>query len=70
MQSNQLVPERQDFSDIKHNPWAFETLSKLYGEELAAQQLNLEHEAYELGEAQFLKTLDRSIKQGEYADSR
>lgn len=70
MQSNQLVPERQDFSDIKHNPWAFETLSKLYGEDLAAQQLHLEHEAYELGEAQFLKTLDRSIKQGEYADSQ
>lgn len=65
-----LLPARHDFSDIKESPRAFETLSRLFGEDLAAQQLALEHEAYELGEERFRKNLERSIEEGEYADSQ
>lgn len=65
-----LLPEHHDFSDIKQSPRAFETLSRLFGEDLAALQLSLEHEAYELGEQSFRKSLERSIERGEYADSQ
>ncbi len=68
--SNPLLPQRHDFSDIKESPRAFETLSRLYGEDLAALQLSLEHEAYELGEARFIKNLERAIEEGEFADSQ
>lgn len=65
-----LLPSKHDFSDIKDSPRAFNLLTRLFGEDLAAIQLSLEHEAYELGEAQFNKSLERSILHGEYADSR
>lgn len=65
-----LLPQKHDFSDIKSSPRAFETLSRLYGEDIAALQLSLEHEAYELGEARFIKNLERAIEHGEYADSQ
>lgn len=70
MANRELLPKKHDFTDIKESPKAFETLSKLYGEDLAALQLSLEHEAYELGEQRFIKTLERSIEAGEYADSQ
>jgi DNA-directed RNA polymerase len=41
----------------------------MHGEELAAQQLALEHEAYTLGEAHFKKTLERQMERGEFADN-
>lgn len=65
-----LLPEKHDFSDIRESPAAFTTLSRLFGDDLAVQQLALEHEAYELGEQRFIKTLERSIEQGEFADSQ
>jgi len=65
-----LIPERHDFSDIKQSPRAFEILSRHFGEDLAALQLSLEHEAYELGEQSFRKSLERSIERGEYADTQ
>lgn len=65
-----LLPEKHDFSDIRHSPVAFETLSRLFGEDLAVQQLALEHEAYELGEQRFVKNLERSIENGEFSDSQ
>lgn len=68
--SQHLLPAKQDFSDIKQSPWAFEVLSRLHGEDLAALQLSLEHEAYELGETRFHKTLTRAIEEGAYADSQ
>ena len=66
----ELLPVKHDFSDIKDSPQAFATLSRLFGEDLAVQQLALEHEAYELGERRFVKNLERAIEQGEFADSQ
>lgn len=63
-----IAPEKQDFSDVKSN-WAFETLSKLYGEDLAAAQLALEHESHEIGEAKFHKALERQIERAEFAET-
>lgn len=65
-----LLPEKHDFSDIKESPVAFSTLSRLFGEDLAVQQLALEHEAYELGEQRFIKNLERAIESGDFADSQ
>lgn len=65
-----LLPEKHDFSDIKESPVAFTTLSRLFGEDLAVQQLALEHEAYELGEKRFVKNLERAIEDGEFAESQ
>lgn len=65
-----LLPAKHDFSDIKESPNAFTTLSRLFGEDLAVQQLALEHEAYELGEQRFIKNLERSIESGDFADSQ
>ncbi len=61
--------KKHDFSDIKNSTWAFETLAGLYGEDIAAQQLALEHEAYTLGEERFHKTLERQMERGEFADN-
>ncbi len=69
MTDSVLLPERNDFSDISEDPRAFNLLSKLFGTDMAAQQLQLEHEAYALGEERFRKNLERSMEQGEYADS-
>lgn len=65
-----LIPPRHDFSDIKESPRAFATLSRHFGPDLAALQLSLEHEAYELGEARFIKNLERAIEEGEFADTQ
>lgn len=61
--------QKHDFSDIKNSTWAFETLAGLYGEDIAAQQLALEHEAYTLGEERFHKALERQMERGEFADN-
>lgn len=64
-----LIEKKQhDFSDVKTS-WAFETLSKLYGEELAAAQLALEHESHMMGEEKFHKALDRQIERAEFAET-
>ncbi|MBM1189374.1 DNA-directed RNA polymerase [Pseudomonas weihenstephanensis] len=61
---------KHDFSDIQsESSWAFETLAGMYGDELAAAQLSLEHEAYTLGEERFNKQLERQIERGEFADN-
>ncbi|MES8732267.1 hypothetical protein U6R10_12225, partial [Cutibacterium acnes] len=65
-----LLPVKHDFSDIRESPNAFTTLSRLFGEDLAVQQLALEHEAYELGEQRFVKNLERTIEDGDFADSQ
>ncbi|XRA85327.1 hypothetical protein RPN53_00035 [Pseudomonas putida] len=59
---------KNDFSDVKTD-WAFRVLSELYGEELAAAQLALEHESHEIGEAKFKKALDRQMKRGETSET-
>ncbi|MCF7532774.1 DNA-directed RNA polymerase [Pseudomonas petrae] len=64
-----IQPAQHDFSDILSSTWAFDTLTALHGEELAAQQLFLEHEAYTLGEAHFKKTLERQQERGEFAEN-
>lgn len=58
-----------DFSDIKHAIQPFNALADIYGEDMAAEQLRLEHEAYVLGEERFRKELERKIEAGEFADS-
>ncbi|NBK20397.1 MAG: DNA-dependent RNA polymerase [Spirochaetia bacterium] len=61
--------QKNDFSAILAAP-AAATLEALYGPELAATQLALEHEAYMLGEARFIKTLERQVDNGQAADSQ
>lgn len=48
-----IKTDKHDFSHILKAP-AAATLEAIYGPELAAAQLQLEHEAYTLGEARFL----------------
>ena len=62
-------PAAHDFTDIKESSWAFEKLSAIYGPELAATQLSLEHEAYTLGEERFLKGLERQAERGEFSNN-
>lgn len=57
-----------NFDDVKTS-WAFTTLSELYGEELAAAQLALEHESHEMGEAKFHKAMERQIERSEFAET-
>lgn len=58
---------KNDFrGEIESN---FNSLADVYGETLAAEQLRLEHEAYTLGEARFIKTLERQVERGEFADN-
>lgn len=64
-----MLPERHDFSDISATS-AFTTLANIYGPELAAEQLRLEHEAYTLGEERFHKTMERQMERGEFAQNR
>lgn len=47
----------------------YNVLSDAYGESLAAEQLMLEHESYTLGEARFIKNLERQIERGEVSDN-
>lgn len=67
--SSIIKPAANDFSDIKHAIAPFNVLADAYGPALAAEQLNLEHESYELGEARFLKALERQVEAGEFAES-
>lgn len=64
----QIAPQKHNFDDVKTS-WAFETLKSLYGEELAAAQLALEHESHAIGEAKFNKAMNRQIERNEFADS-
>ncbi len=63
-----IEKQLHDFDDVKTS-WAFETLSKLYGEDLAAAQLALEHESHMMGEAKFHKALERQAERGEFAET-
>lgn len=60
--------QKHDFTDVK-SAWAFKTLSELYGPELAAAQLELEHESHTIGEAKFDKSIQRQIERGEFAET-
>ena len=64
--SNVINPESNDFSNIL---LPYNVLTENFGESLAAEQLMLEHEAYTMGEARFLKTLERQIDRGEICDN-
>ncbi|QNJ57443.1 RNA polymerase [Pseudomonas phage Waldo5] len=63
------IPERHDFSDINSSS-AFNALSSIYGDALAAEQLHLEHEAYTLGEERFHKAMERQMERGEFSNSQ
>ncbi|WGH15442.1 DNA-dependent RNA polymerase [Pseudomonas phage PSA6] len=63
-----IAPAKHNFDDVKTS-WAFETLTALHGEELAAAQLALEHESHAIGEAKFNKAMNRQIERNEFADS-
>lgn len=60
--------KKHNFDDVKSD-WAFNTLSELYGPELAAAQLSLEHESHTIGEAKFHKALERQNERGEGAET-
>ncbi|KMT52417.1 DNA polymerase, partial [Pseudomonas fildesensis] len=69
-ESQTIQLTKHDFSAITDvSSWAYETLSNIYGPDLAAAQLSLEHEAYTLGEDYFKKILERSIDRNEFADN-
>lgn len=63
-----IKTDKHDFSHILKAP-AAATLEAIYGPELAAAQLQLEHEAYTLGEARFAKQLERQVQNGQAADN-
>lgn len=65
---NTISIEKNDFSNILMAP-AAQTLETLFGSDLAATQLQLEHEAYTLGEARFAKQLERQVQNGQAADN-
>lgn len=60
---------KNDFSDIENAIMPFNVLADAYGQDLAAKQLQLEHEAHTEGEKRFLKAMERQIKAGEFADN-
>uniref|UniRef100_A0AAU6W4B5 DNA-directed RNA polymerase n=1 Tax=Pseudomonas phage Lepni01 TaxID=3138536 RepID=A0AAU6W4B5_9VIRU len=62
-----MIPERHDFADIATSSFAFNQLSSIYGPELAAEQLRLEHEAYTLGEERFHRQMERQMERGEFS---
>ncbi|WP_218182715.1 hypothetical protein [Pseudomonas gingeri] len=67
---SQIQVTKNNFDDMSdESTWAFKTLSEMYGPELAATQLSLEHEAYTLGEERFEKQLSRQAQRGEFADN-
>ncbi|MGL5708835.1 MAG: DNA-directed RNA polymerase, partial [Aeromonas sp.] len=68
--SNVIEVQAHDFSDIKFAIKPFNVLADHYGESLAAEQLALEHESYELGEKRFMKALERQTERGEFADTQ
>lgn len=48
----------------------FQTLTELYGEDLAAEQLRLEAEAYTIGEKRFLEAMQYKVEAGQSADTQ
>lgn len=65
-----LTAPKNDFSNmVSTNSTPFHVLSELWGSDLAAKQLQLEHEAYTEGEKRFLKAMERQMKAGEFADN-
>ena len=66
---NTINIAKNDFSDIELAAIPFNTLADHYGERLAREQLALEHESYEMGEARFRKMFERQLKAGEVADN-
>lgn len=66
-----ITPKPNDFSDITdEGSQTFAQLSGFYGEDMAALQLSIEHDAYKLGEERFIRDLDRKVAAGEFADSK
>jgi DNA-directed RNA polymerase len=63
-----LRPDRHDFSDLKA-AHTIKLLTDLFGADLAAAQLQVEHDAYTLGEERFQKGLNRALEREEYADT-
>lgn len=66
---NTINIAKNDFSDIELAAVPFNTLADHCGERLAREQLALEHESYEMGEARFRKMFERQLKAGEVADN-
>lgn len=60
---------KNDFSDIINSIAEFNDMADLYGAELATKQLELEHEAFVLGESRFMKALERAVDRKELADN-
>jgi len=61
---------KHDFSDIKNAIMPFNAMADMYGEDLAAEQLRLEHESYVWGEERFNKALERQIEREEFAETQ
>lgn len=62
--------DKHDFSDVSNAIEPFNLLADHYGQDLAAKQLQLEHEAYTEGERRFIKNLERQTERGELADNQ
>lgn len=67
--TNVINAPKQDFSDIEFAAVPFNVLADHYGASIAATQLQIEHEAYTMGETRFLKAMQRDIERGEFADN-
>ena len=67
--SNVINAPKNDFNDIALAVQPYNILADHYGAQLAATQLQLEHEAHTEGEKRFLKAMERQIKAGEFADN-
>ncbi|MCY4689417.1 DNA-dependent RNA polymerase, partial [Escherichia coli] len=67
--TNVINAPKNDFSDIANAIMPYNILADHYGAQLAATQLQLEHEAHTEGEKRFLKAMERQIKAGEFGDN-
>ncbi|UVK85823.1 DNA-directed RNA polymerase [Salmonella phage JSS2] len=67
--TNVINAPQNDFSDIANAIQPYNILADHYGAQLAATQLELEHEAHTEGEKRFLKAMERQIKAGEFGDN-
>ncbi|QLF85753.1 RNA polymerase [Escherichia phage PhiV-1] len=67
--TNVINAPKNDFSDIANAIQPYNILADHYGAQLAATQLQLEHEAHTEGEKRFLKAMERQIKAGEFGDN-
>lgn len=68
MSLTQII-KQHDFSDVSNVAIPYNILSESYGHDLAVKQLQLEHEAFELGEKRFRLNLERQIANGQGADN-